>query len=252
MLRLRIAPEGRARVKAEIRRITKRNRGVSPRQVLAEYEKIGTGNYTLSRTYTYGEYVDEPLTLTDYTDLGSVSAGDPETFYYHHNRVFHVIGLTDESDDIVELYAYTPYGQVETLDPSLNPRSESAFGNRYLFTGRYLDTETGMFYFRARYFDAELGRFVSRDPILYRGGLNLYGAYFAPYTTDPAGYGPVGLIIKCGKWLWKKIKPKKKPPKKDPPRNIQDDYWDPNFKPKPEPRKPNPRIRPDDFFPPST
>ncbi|MCM8526652.1 MAG: RHS repeat-associated core domain-containing protein, partial [Lentisphaeraceae bacterium] len=56
------------------------------------------------------------------------------------------------------------------------------------FTGRYLDTETGLWYFRARYFSDELGRFISRDPLGYVDGMSLYGGYFAMWlTVDPLG-----------------------------------------------------------------
>ena len=40
---------------------------------------------------------------------------------------------------------------------------------------------------RARYYHAELGRFISRDPIGYVDGMNLYRAYFVPSGFDPSG-----------------------------------------------------------------
>ena len=40
---------------------------------------------------------------------------------------------------------------------------------------------------RARYYHAELGRFISRDPIGYVDGMNLYRAYFVPTYVDPTG-----------------------------------------------------------------
>ena len=40
---------------------------------------------------------------------------------------------------------------------------------------------------RARFYHAELGRFVSRDPIGYVDGMNLYRAYFLPSGVDPTG-----------------------------------------------------------------
>ena len=67
-------------------------------------------------------------------------------------------------------------------------RSTSAYGNALGFTGRHLDSETGLYYFRARYYDTEQGRFISRDPAGYVDGLGLYNGYFATrFMMDPSG-----------------------------------------------------------------
>ena len=47
-------------------------------------------------------------------------------------------------------------------------------GNRYMFTGRELDLETGLYYYRFRYYSATLGRFLQRDPMGDVEGMNLY------------------------------------------------------------------------------
>ena len=61
---------------------------------------------------------------------------------------------------------------------------ENAIG----FTGRHLDSETGLYYFRARYYDTEQGRFISRDPAGYVDGMGLYNGYFAwGFAMDPSG-----------------------------------------------------------------
>lgn len=54
-------------------------------------------------------------------------------------------------------------------------RTASLYGNPWTFTGRRLDSETGLMYYRARYYSVELGRFIGRDPIGYKGSKwNLY------------------------------------------------------------------------------
>ena len=68
--------------------------------------------------------------------------------------------------------------------------TQSAVGNRYLFTGREYDQETGLYSYRARYYDSRIGRFLSRDPVGYSAGLNLY-SYVGnnPLTfVDPLGW----------------------------------------------------------------
>lgn len=42
-------------------------------------------------------------------------------------------------------------------------------------------------YKRARYSSPQLGRFISRDPIGFADGYNLYRAYFVPQGVDPFG-----------------------------------------------------------------
>lgn len=56
--------------------------------------------------------------------------------------------------------------------------------------GYYTDTETGLILCTHRYYDPQAGRWLTRDPMGYRGGINLYG-----YTknnpvnsADPSGY----------------------------------------------------------------
>lgn len=82
-------------------------------------------------------------------------------------------------------------GDGSITDPDGNPLAGSSIGNPYYFTGRRLDSETGLYYYRARYYDSELGRFLTQDPIGYLGGINLYTYchnnpinYIDPYGTN--------------------------------------------------------------------
>jgi RHS repeat-associated protein len=73
-------------------------------------------------------------------------------------------------------------------------------GNPFLFTGRRLDPETGLYYFRARYQDPELGRFLQRDPLGYGAGVNLYQYTSSSPTNwvDPFGLEeakPINCLI---------------------------------------------------------
>ena len=43
-----------------------------------------------------------------------------------------------------------------------NIRSTSSYANAYTYTGRQLDTETGLYYYRARCLHAQLGRFCEQ------------------------------------------------------------------------------------------
>lgn len=122
-------------------------------------------------TYTYGNYIDEVLTME--------RAG--QTYSYHQNALWSVESVTDSAGNTVERYAYDAYGAVTVTDGAgtavpLNARGtpHSAIGNPSTFTGRQLDEETGLYFYRARYLHPSDGRFVQRDPKEYIDGMNLY------------------------------------------------------------------------------
>ncbi|HKI45727.1 MAG TPA: RHS repeat-associated core domain-containing protein [Balneolales bacterium] len=55
---------------------------------------------------------------------------------------------------------YFPYGSIMPIRSHVSSEFD-----RYKFTGKYRDTETGYDYFGARYYDSWLGRFLSVDPM---------------------------------------------------------------------------------------
>jgi RHS repeat-associated protein len=73
-------------------------------------------------------------------------------------------------------------------------RTNSAVQSEILFTGQRYEPITQLYLFRMRWFDSIAGRFVSRDPIGYPDGPNLYAARFLVSSTDPFGLSP-GLLI---------------------------------------------------------
>jgi RHS repeat-associated protein len=143
---------------------------------------------TTQATYTFGNYVDEVLTMD--------RAG--KTYYYHPNALFDVEAVTDSSGAAVERYMYDAYGEPAVLDGAYNPvpfnswgTPHSAISNEYLFTGRQLDEEAGLYFYRARYYDCAKGRFLERDPLGYAQGMNLYEYVNSrpEFATDPTGLG---------------------------------------------------------------
>jgi RHS repeat-associated protein len=140
-------------------------------------------------TYTYGNYVDEVLTM----DRGG------QTYYYHPDALWNVTALTDSSGNVAERYTYDAYGGVTVLDQNYNPLPLNPWGtphsavlNRFLFVGREFDEEFGIYYYRARFYDPIKGRFLQRDPLEYADDLNLY-----KYVDDRPQYAtdPFGLLL---------------------------------------------------------
>ncbi len=151
-------------------------------RVVAEYNATGTALPILVARLIYGSYIDEPLVLL------STLNNQPSTLYYHTNRQFSPIALTDASGAVAERYAYTPFGEHRVFsangtDTGLTPETN----NRTLFTGRTFDQESALHYFRARTYDAPLGRFTSHDPLMYPDGPNTFAGWFAPHALDWSG-----------------------------------------------------------------
>jgi|GEM_PF-2400501 len=105
------------------------------------------------------------------------------TYYYHFDALGSVVALSDADGDTVQVYEYDVYGQVAASDPN-HP-------NRFLFTGREFDKETGLYYYRARYYNPTIGRFLQTDPIGYADGMGWHGY---------CGNSPVNFADPTGLW----------------------------------------------------
>ena len=106
--------------------------------------------------YAQGVGVDEPLAAV----LNGTLA------FYHADGLGSVTSLTNSSGSAVAAYTRDSFGKVvSTADP---------LGNRYRYTAREWDEETGLYYYRARYYDPQNGRFISEDPMQFKAGVNFY------------------------------------------------------------------------------
>ena len=70
--------------------------------------------------------------------------------------------------------------------------------NPFRFSTKYLDHETGLYYYGLRYYNSTTGRFINRDPIGEAGGQNLYGFV----QNDPINnWDYLGLIDSTGDFI---------------------------------------------------
>ena len=144
----------------------------------ALYKKTSSG---LSTRYVYGgPYIDDFL---------YASKSDGSAYFPLIDAQYSVVGITDNSGNLVEQVRYEAYGAFRILNASGTEIAGSSVGNEILYTGQRYDKESGLYYYRERYYDPGLGRFISSDPIGVLGGVNSYGYVGGdPYDmTDPYG-----------------------------------------------------------------
>jgi RHS repeat-associated protein len=80
-----------------------------------------------------------------------------------------ITAYIDTNGTVRASYLYDAFGK--TIDQS----GDMADLFRFRFSTKYLDHDTGFYYYGYRYFSPVLQRWINRDPIEERGGLNLYG-----------------------------------------------------------------------------
>ena len=101
--------------------------------------------------------------------------------FYTFDERGNVSQRLDSNGNVLSSDLYDAYGaKASPLSDPFGYRGEE---------GYYTDTETGLLYLHQRYYDPGTGRFLTRDPMGYGGGINLYG-----YTgnnpvnnSDPSG-----------------------------------------------------------------
>ena len=86
----------------------------------------------------------------------------------------------DHTGQIAWSAQYRAWGEIK--EQRSEWAQQKSLTNPIMFQGQYHDHETGLHYNRYRYYDPRVGRFVSKDPISYAGGLNLYA-----YAPNPLG-----------------------------------------------------------------
>jgi RHS repeat-associated protein len=96
-----------------------------------------------------------------------VSSGGTAAWYYT-DRLGSVRQMVDGSGVAQNTITYDGWGNVVS-------ESNGSFGDRWKWTGRELDSETGLQYNRWRYYVNTVGRWTNQDPIRFHGGdVNLY------------------------------------------------------------------------------
>jgi RHS repeat-associated protein len=122
----------------------------------------------------------------------------PETYYYHPDHLGSTSWVTDGNGRVHEHVEYFPYGEV-WRDPRSDSDGGPVKGQRFLFTGKELDEETGLVYFGARYYEPRRALWLSGDPLVMGEAGALRGDSRRASVYLYAGANPVGMVDRDGR-----------------------------------------------------
>ncbi|MEM8667442.1 MAG: RHS repeat-associated core domain-containing protein [Planctomycetota bacterium] len=121
------------------------------------------------------QYIDE-LLLRDRDADGNAGNGLEERLYAIHQSQYSISTLIDSSGTIQERFAYRAYGGSTVLNADLTTKNGgTGFEWEHRYTGRRVDSYSGLQLNRNRLYHSSIGRWCSRDPVSYSGSpWNLY------------------------------------------------------------------------------
>ena len=125
-----------------------------------------------------------------------VTGANPGIYTYRTDHLGSIREVVDDQGDLTARFDYSPWGELETVSGSF----DLDFG----FTGHFIHQPTGLYLAPFRAYDAGLGRWLSRDPLGFVDGPNLY----AYVLNNPINFfDPLGLC-KESRWknAWNKFK----------------------------------------------
>lgn len=166
-------------------------------QVIEEgwHESDSNGDAIPGTLRAVGQYVWRPdargqLILRD-RSLGEDSSLDERCYALRDE--LDVVAIADHGGEVLERYAYTPFGVHTIMDAGYGERSgnDSDYEWSALFHGHFLDDGRNIYCIGHRYYRPKLGRWLSGDPAGYVDGPNLY-AY--------VGQNPWNFIDPLGLW----------------------------------------------------
>ena len=134
------------------------------------YARLGVP-YRAHQTNTRGDgwYLYLPAkqadeNVADGSDRGQggshpLTLGDGQVYYYQRDHLGSTMSVTDSIGNTVQQVEYTPWGEVFVE----RHFGSSGFDTPYLFNGKELDEETGLYYYGARYYDPKMSVWYSTD-----------------------------------------------------------------------------------------
>ena len=116
-----------------------------------------------------------------------VISKEDEVYFYHGDHLGSANWITDIKGDAIQYMHYAPYGEM------WYNQQGSAYNERFRFTGKERNDETGYDFFGARYYASSLPLWLSVDPLADKY------PYISPYAY--CGWNPIKYVDPNGKWL---------------------------------------------------
>ena len=129
-----------------------------------------------------------------------LTLGDGQLYFYHRDHLGSTMSVTDSIGNTVQQVEYTPWGEVFVE----RRFGTSGFDTPYLFNGKELDEETGLYYYGARYYDPKMSVWYSTDPMemdypwvsTYTHTKNNPLRYVDPDGNDEWDINEEGIVVK--------------------------------------------------------
>ena len=124
------------------------------------------------RQFVWGNRYIDDLVLRDRDSDTNGSLN--ERLYATQDANWNIVALTDTSGTVQERYAYAAYGLTKVLDSGFVVRTSSSYGWETTYCGYRWEVGSALLAVRNRYLHPVLGVWLTRDPIGYVGGINLF------------------------------------------------------------------------------
>ena len=141
-----------------------RRYGYDGSQMLFEFD----GSNNMLARYTASTLAPDDTLSVMITSNGTTAklAQNSGSYQYLKDTSGSITDITDSTGKRLQHYIYSAFGillgiqDASAADISSNPVLSTSIG----FTGRELDSESGLMYHRAKYYDPTIGRFLQKDP----------------------------------------------------------------------------------------
>ncbi len=176
---------------ADHQRVTqKTDQGVNTVYVGSAFERVTNGSDVQYKFYIF--------TPAGRSVVRTIDGGTVTTRYLHQDALGSIVAVTDEDGDVVERYAYDPWGKQASLLAPTSGRLATTRG----FTDHEMLPALGLIHMNGRVYDPVLGRFLSADSVIQDpGDSQTYNRY--SYCSN----NPVNAIDPSGhSWFSRALK----------------------------------------------